>query len=448
MNILKILKKKLTLVRRAAQEIDDKFRIYLGTEIYFGQDIPEKLERGEVLSMNQRRRVLIEFSPSDNYNYIQQSIQQIQMHGYEVILAHAERYPCLTDDVELAEHIFNMGVDIQVNAGSIIGESGRKIKQFVKTLMDQDMVFGVGTDAHSANRRAPRMKKAAEYVKKKYGEDYMRRIFFSNAATMLRKKKGRMSQNTMINPEVDNDEITIDLTELLMAIWRKLHLVILTGIVVALLAFIGTKLFITPMYTSVTKVYVLSKQEGNASLTYSDLQTGTSLTKDYMELVKSRPVLEQVIAILNLDMKAEELADTITVDTPTDTRILRISVENEDPKTAKEIADAIRESVSIQITEIMDADSVNTVEVGNLPTDPSSPSTMKNMLIGGILGVLLAIGIIVLIYILDDTVKTPEDVEYYLGLNVLTSIPIEEGVKKSKKVKGLSARQFNKKMKK
>ena len=257
-----------------------------------------------------------------------------------------------------------------------------------------------------------------------------------------------MSQNTMINPEVDNDEITIDLTELFMARWRKLHLVILAGIVVALLAFIGTKLFITPMYTSVTKVYVLSKQDGNASPTYSDLQTGSSLTKDYMELVKSRPVLEQVIAILNLDMKAEELADTITVDTPTDTRILRISVENEDPKTAKEIADAIRESVSIQITEIMDADSVNTVEVGNLPTEPSSPSTMKNMLIGGILGVLLAIGIIVLIYILDDTIKTPEDVEYYLGRNVLTSIPIEEGVKKSKKVKGLSARQFNRKMKK
>lgn len=252
----------------------------------------------------------------------------------------------------------------------------------------------------------------------------------------------------MMNPEVDNDEITIDLTELFMAIWRKLHLVILTGIVVALLAFIGTKLFITPMYTSVTKVYVLSRQDGNANVTYSDLQTGSSLTKDYIELVKSRPVLEQVIAILNLDMTAEELADTITADTPTDTRFLRISVENEDPKTAKEIADAIRESVSIQITEIMEVDSVNTVEVGNLPTAPSSPSTMKNMLIGGILGVLLAIGIIVLIYILDDTIKTPEDVEYYLGLNVLTSIPIEEGVKKSKKVKGLSARQFNRKMKK
>lgn len=251
----------------------------------------------------------------------------------------------------------------------------------------------------------------------------------------------------MMNPEIDNDEITIDLTELFMVIWRKLHLVILAGIAVAMVAFIGTKLFITPMYTSVTKVYVLSKQDANASLTYSDLQTGTSLTKDYMELVKSRPVLEQVIAILNLDMKSEELADAITVDTPQDTRILRISVENENPKTAKEIADAVRESVSIQITEIMDADSVNTVEIGNLPTDPSSPSVLKNMIIGGMLGVLITIGIIVLIYILDDTIKTPEDVEHYLGMNVLTSIPIQEGVKRSKKVKGLSAKQFAKSMK-
>lgn len=252
----------------------------------------------------------------------------------------------------------------------------------------------------------------------------------------------------MINPEVDNDEITIDLTELLMVIWRKLHLVILAGIAIAMVAFIGTKLFITPMYTSITKVYVLSKQDANTNLTYSDLQTGTSLTKDYMELAKSRPVLEQVIAILNLDMKPEELADAITVDTPQDTRILRISVENENPRTAKEIADAVRESVSIQITEIMAADSVNIVEIGNLPTEPSSPSVLKNMIIGGMLGVLIAIGIIVLIYILDDTIKTPEDVEHYLGMNVLTSIPIQEGVKKSKKVKGLSAKQFAKSMKK
>lgn len=256
-----------------------------------------------------------------------------------------------------------------------------------------------------------------------------------------------MNQNTMMNHEIDNDEITIDLTDLFMVIWRHIHLVILAGILLGLTAFIGTKLFITPMYTSVTKVYVLSKQDNSTNLTYSDLQTGTSLTKDYMELVKSRPVLEQVIAILNLDLDVEELSDSITVDTPQDTRILRIAVENENPKTAKEIADALRESVSIQITEIMDADSVNTVEMANLPTVPSSPSNMKNTAIGFALGIMLAVGIIVLVYILDDTIKTPEDVEQYLGLNVLTSIPIQEGFKKTKKAK-VSARQYSKQMKK
>lgn len=255
------------------------------------------------------------------------------------------------------------------------------------------------------------------------------------------------TQNTMMNSETDNDEITIDLSEVLRALWRKAHLILLSGIIMALLAFIGTKLFITPVYTSVTKVYVLSKADGNANLTTSDLQAGSYLTKDYMELVKSRAVMEQVISLLNLDMKPEELMNMVSVESAADTRILTISVENEDPKEAKEIADAVRESVSVQITDVMNADAVNTVDVADLPENPSSPSTMKNTAVGGILGILLAAAVVVLIYMLDDTIKTPEDVEHYLGLSVLTSIPIAEGVKKSKKTKGLSVRQFTKNMK-
>ncbi|MDE7038612.1 MAG: protein-tyrosine kinase, partial [Lachnospiraceae bacterium] len=119
-------------------------------------------------------------------------------------------------------------------------------------------------------------------------------------------------------------------------------------------------------------------------------------------------------------------------------------VRNEDPKVAKELADAVRSAVGVQITEIMDAEAVNTVQEGNLATSPSSPNTMKNSLIGGILGVIIAIGVIVLIFVLDDTVKSPDDVEQYLGLNVLTSIPIQEGAEKSKtkKVRGLSAKKL------
>lgn len=242
-----------------------------------------------------------------------------------------------------------------------------------------------------------------------------------------------MKKNGMINKEYE-DEISLDLAELLLVIWQKMYLVILVGIICAGIAYMGTKILITPLYTSTTKMYVLSKQDESTAITYSELQTGTQLTKDYMELVKSRPVLEKVIDKLNLEMSAEELKRTITVDTPEDTRILVVSVENEDPELAKTIADEIREAVSIQIKSIMAVESVNTVEEANLPEKKSSPNTLKNTMLGGIIGCILVVGIITLLYVLDDTIKTPDDVEKYLGLNVLTSIPIYNRKKQGKSV--------------
>lgn len=240
----------------------------------------------------------------------------------------------------------------------------------------------------------------------------------------------------MMNQEIQDDEVTIDLMELFSALWAKKTIIILSAVFMALVAFVGTKMFVTPKYTSVTKLFVMTKNDDtSASATYTDLQTGSMLTKDYMELVKSRPVLEKTISKLKLDVEPEELAEMITTETPTDTRIMSISVTDDDPKEAKQIADTLRKAVSVQITEIMNADSVNTVEEGNLPTSPSSPNVKKNMMLGALLGLVISMGFIVLISILDDTVKTPEDVEKYLGLNVLTSIPIQEGSSAPKRVK-------------
>jgi len=239
-----------------------------------------------------------------------------------------------------------------------------------------------------------------------------------------------------MNQEIQDDEVTIDLMELFSALWAKKTIIILSAVFMALVAFVGTKMFVTPKYTSVTKLYVMAKNDdSSASAIYSELQSGSMLTKDYMELVKSRPVLEKTISKLNLDMEPEDLVDMIKTDTPTDTRIMSISVESEDPKEAKQIADALRKAVSVQIKDIMNADSVNTVEEGNLPTKASSPSVKKNMVIGALLGLIVSMGLTVLVYVLDDTVKTPDDVEKYLGLNVLTSIPIQEGSSAPKRAK-------------
>ncbi len=247
--------------------------------------------------------------------------------------------------------------------------------------------------------------------------------------------------------DIDNDELTIDLGELFSVLWNKIYIIILAGIVLAFAAFAYTQLLITPKYTSTTSMYMLTKTEGSTGLTTSDLQTGTQLTQDYMELTKSRSVLEKVISTLNLDMSVEELGNSVTTANKENTRIMTIQVENEDPELAREIADALRETASSKIKDIMDIDAVNTIEKANLPTSPSSPSVMKNTAIGAMLGILLSAGIIILIFILDDTVKTPDDVEKYLGLNVLTSIPIQEGEEKAKKTKRRTARKAAKRMK-
>ena len=228
----------------------------------------------------------------------------------------------------------------------------------------------------------------------------------------------------MMNQEIQDDEVTIDLMELFSALWAKKTIIILSAVFMALVAFVGTKMFVTPKYTSVTKLFVMTKNDDtSASATYTDLQTGSMLTKDYMELVKSRPVLEKTISKLKLDVTPEELEGMITTETPTDTRIMSISVTDDDPKEAKQIADTLRKAVSVQITEIMNADSVNTVEEGNLPTSPSSPNVKKNMMLGALLGALIVCAIVVLRMLTDTTLKTVDDIDRYLHIPVLAAVP-------------------------
>lgn len=183
------LKHQLRLVREEAAKISDKFRIFVGHEVYFGQDIPELIKDKQILTMNGKEFILVEFAPSAGAEELQRGIQQIQMRGYRVVLAHVERYSCLRDDFSMVKYLVDTGVYLQVNADAILGNMGRTIKKFVKKLLEEELVFCVGTDAHDSKKRPPQMKKAAHYVEKKYGEEYARRIFFSNAVSMLKKQK-------------------------------------------------------------------------------------------------------------------------------------------------------------------------------------------------------------------------------------------------------------------
>lgn len=232
----------------------------------------------------------------------------------------------------------------------------------------------------------------------------------------------------------NNDEIEIDVLELFHVLLDKIWVIILAGAVAALAVVAATILFITPQYQSTTKMYVLSKQDSN-TLTSQDMQTSLSLTKDYAELIKSRTVTEGVITQLNLDMTHEQLLSKMTVDSATDTRILSISVRDADPYVACEIANAIRDVAANHIKNVMDIDAVNVVETANIPENKISPSIKKNGLVGGVAGVAIAIAIILIAYLSNDTIKTQEDVERYLGLSTLGTIPMTEADRKNKNKK-------------
>lgn len=224
----------------------------------------------------------------------------------------------------------------------------------------------------------------------------------------------------------NEDIIEIDLMEVFGLLLGRLWLIISAGIFAALVCFLVSRFVLTPVYESTTRIYILNKNE-SAAVTYSDVQLGTQLTKDYAELIGSRYVLEEVIQRLSLEEEYEELFKKVKVETPTDTRIVAITVEDTDPVLAMETANAIREAASAHIQNVMDIDAVNVVETANMPTEKSGPNCLLWTLVGGAVGVLLVCAVILVQYLLDDTIKNTEDVEKHLGLSTLALIPVSEG---------------------
>lgn len=226
-----------------------------------------------------------------------------------------------------------------------------------------------------------------------------------------------------------NDEIEIDLREVFILLISKMWLIVLVGLLTAVIGFAISAFFISPTYKSTSKIYILNKQQEN-TVTYSDVQLGTQLTKDYAQLITSRLVLEKVIEELQLDeiyegMDYEAMLEKVEVTTPTDTRILSITVTDTDPVMAMNIANSVREAAAVHIKNVMDIEAVNVVETANLPMEKAGPSISKWTLIGGCVGAFLVIAVVLVIFFLDDTIKTSDDVEKYLGLSTLALIPLD-----------------------
>lgn len=240
------------------------------------------------------------------------------------------------------------------------------------------------------------------------------------------------------------EEIEIDLKELFFYLLGKAAYIMGAGVALAALALAVTVFFITPKYTSTTSMYVLNRQNAE-TVSNSDLQSSTYLTKDYMELIKSRTVVESVIADLGLEETAyDDILGSMSVAAKSDTRIISISVTDADPYLARDIANAVRVAAAAQIQQVMKTEAVNVVDEANIPTEKSSPSIKKNVIIAGFIGVFLVAAWFVVLFLLNDKIVTADDVERYLGLGILGQMPLDEEEMKQKKIRKKAGKTQNK----
>jgi capsular polysaccharide biosynthesis protein len=227
----------------------------------------------------------------------------------------------------------------------------------------------------------------------------------------------RQNQNYRAEEEIDLLELLLEFKKRILVI---LAATLLGGVIAAAYSFLA----LTPQYTSTAMMYILSKETTLTSL--ADLQIGSQLTKDYKVIVTSRPVLEEVVDKLDLDITYKALKKKVTIDNPSDTRILSISATDSDPEMAKKIADQVANTSSEYIGDIMEMVPPKMIESGEIPTEKSSPSHSKNILLGMMVGLVLMCGLITLEVLLNDTIQTEDDVAKHLGLSVLASVPERE----------------------
>ena len=221
----------------------------------------------------------------------------------------------------------------------------------------------------------------------------------------------------------EKDFVQIDIMLLLRRIWSQKLIIVLTTLVFTAGALMYSLLIATPKYNSTTRVYVVNQKKDNQAITTQDVQLGTLLVKDYKEIILSNSVMSDVVAKNKLQITPGELAKKISVDAPKDTRIISITVTDKDPQKARDLANAVREVSADKIKEVTKIEDVTTLEQAEAALTPSSPNVFKNSVLAALLGFILAVGGVVLIELMDDRIKRPEDIEETMNLVLLGIIP-------------------------
>ena len=232
----------------------------------------------------------------------------------------------------------------------------------------------------------------------------------------------------------------IDLKELFLMFWKRKVEIILIIAIFIVIGFIYTSAFTKPMYTSSTTLVLAGTNdetnEGETSITTSDLTLNSKLVSTYSQLVKSNKVVRQVISNLGIkDISEEELRNNISVTSVSDTELIKITVTTDNSKYSADIANETAKVFASEVDEIYNINNVHVVDEAEESETPSNINHKKDVIMFAAIGFVIAFAYVIVASMLDTTVKTEEDVERLVNLPVLASIPMYDPseIKKSKR---------------
>ncbi len=242
-----------------------------------------------------------------------------------------------------------------------------------------------------------------------------------------------MQQNESYAPKMD-----FSFFDVVFKLLEKWYIIVITVAVFVSSTFVYVQFICTPMYSSTAKLFIFNT-EANLQST-SELSVSTYLARDYANLIVDRTVLEDVIENLNLKKSYSSLKNSTSINNPEGTRILEITVKTEDPELSKKIVDEVCEVSQQKIVDLMGIDRVNIISNGYVPSSPSSPNKQNYIINSILLGIATAVLVIFAIHILSDRIESEDDIQKYLDMSVLATIPYANTLNKKKKVSAIRKR--------
>lgn len=206
---------------------------------------------------------------------------------------------------------------------------------------------------------------------------------------------------------------------------KKILFIILIPTFVTIIAVVTSIFLITPIYEATSTLYIINQKSVlEEPVNYEEILTNQQLVKDYRELIKSKLITKTVLEELNIqDISPAELSNRITVSSKNDTRVLQIKVVDTIPVRCMELSNKICEVFIKKATDLAKINNVSVIDAGEIPIRPVRPKPLLYSGLSLLISLIATIGILYLLELINETIKTSEDIETYLGLSVLGTIP-------------------------